>query len=123
MATKTPRKRLPATEPSEAKRVIDIVDNAISDFVGNLDHLEAAIGMYLMGRHFGWRVLVLLHNKRTIRNYETILGIDIRRDLPETTPHSTRANVYRAALALGNFWKVVSGEIKVEGRKEASIES
>ena len=122
MATKAPRKRLPPTAPDEAKRLIDVIDTAIAEFVGDLDNLEAAIGMYLIGRHYGWRVLVILHNKRTIRNYEKILNIDIRRDLPETTPHSTRSNGYRAAQFVGNFWKVVSGDIKIENRKVASIE-
>lgn len=122
MVTKSPRKRLPSVSPEEAKRLIDVVDQAIANFVGDLDHLEAAIGMYLMGRHFGWRVLLLIHNKRTIRRYEEILNIDIRRDLPESTPHSARSNAYRAVQAMGNFWKAVSGESKIEDRKGASIE-
>ena len=30
--------------------------------------------MYLHGRHLDWKVLVLVHNKRTLRKYEKILG-------------------------------------------------
>lgn len=120
MSTKPQRKRLPPVTPDEAKRLIDIVDRAVDEFVGDLDHLEAAIGMYLMGRHFGWKVLVLIHNKRTIRRCEEILGIDIRRDLPETTPHSTRSHAYKAVLGVSNFWKAVSGEIKIPDKKLAS---
>ena len=50
---------------------------AIARFKGQLDELEAALGMLRMGHHFGWRVLVLIHDKRTIRKYEQILAIKV----------------------------------------------
>lgn len=122
MASKTPSKRHPrmaAVTPEEAKRLIDLIDEAIYDFQGNFDHLEAAIGMLLVGRHIGWRPLLLIHNKRTIRNYQEILGdIDIKKFLPDETPRSTRSFAYRASKAIGRFWKAVSGEVPLENRRE-----
>jgi hypothetical protein len=40
-----------------------------------MDELEQALGMYALGHHVGLNVLGLVHNKRTIRKYEKILGI------------------------------------------------
>ena len=123
MASKPPAKkhapRIAPITPEEAKRLVDLVDQAIYEFEGNVDHLEAAIGMLFVGRHVGWRPLLLVHNKRTIRNYERILGdIDIRKFLPEDTPRSERSQAYKVARAVGKFWKAVSGEVPIEGRRD-----
>ena len=122
MASKTPRKspipKIAPITPEEAKRLVDLVDNAIYEFEGNVDHLEAAIGMLFMGRYVGWRPLLLAHNKNTIRRVEKILGIEVRKFFPEETPRSEKLLVYKAVKAIGNFWKAVSGDIKVGERKQ-----
>ena len=120
MRRRPPGKRLPPVTPEEAKRLIDIVDEAIYGFEGNVDHLETAIGMLLVGRRVGWKVLLLVHNKRTIRKYEEILGIDIRKFLPEETKHSDRSFAFQAVQTLGNFWKAVSGDVSIPDRRELS---
>jgi len=119
MAPKTPRKRLPPVTPEEAKRLVDLVDNAIYDFEGQFDHLEAAIGMLFVGRIIGWRPLVLMHNKRTIRRVEQDLGIELRKYLPEETPISEKSVAYKAVKVVGKFWKAVSGDISIENRRGA----
>jgi len=47
-------------------------------FAGDIDDLERARGIYLLGLQMGWRVLVIIHTKHIIRKYEEILGIQIR---------------------------------------------
>ncbi len=91
---------------------------AIANFKGQLPELEAALGMLRMGHHSGWKVLVLIHNKRTIRKYENILGIKIREFFPEEGPSCDRSLGYKFVKRVGNFWKAVSGDIKVENRQE-----
>jgi len=115
--TKRPPRLAPVT-PEEAKRLVDLVDNAIHEYEGTVDHLEAAIGMLFVGRHVGWRPLLLVHNKRTIRRFEKILDINVRKDFPEETPRSERSLAYKAIKAIGNFWKGVSGDVSVENRRE-----
>lgn len=90
---------------------------AIASFTGQFDELEAALGMLLLGDHLGWKPLVLIHNKRTIRKYEEILGISIREFFPEEGPSAERSMGYRIAKQIGNFWKAVSGEIKSDELK------
>lgn len=91
---------------------------AIANFRGQLTDLEAALGMLRIGGHIGWRPLVLIHNKRTIRKYEDILNINIREFFPEEGPSWERPFGYVMAKKIGNFWKAVSGEIKIERKKE-----
>ena len=101
---------------------MDLLDRAIDGYggagTGNIDELEQALGMYVLGRHLGWKVLVLVHNKRTLRKYEEILGIKVREVFPEEGPAATRSVGYRFAKTLSNFWKAVSGEITVPDRRK-----
>lgn len=101
----------------EKKQLYDIQENAIAAFTGQLDELESALGMLLMGHHFGWKVLYLIHSKRTVRKYEDILGIKIRDIFPEEGPSSYRSPALALAKKASNFWKVVSGEEKIPNKK------
>lgn len=100
--------------------LIQIEREAIADFSGQLDELAAALGMLRLGDYMGWRVLVLIHNKRTIRKYEDILNITVREFFPAEGSQTHRSIGYTLARNLGNFWKAVSGDIKIENRREIS---
>jgi len=95
---------------------------AIANFKGQLPDLEAALGILRIGGHLGWRPLALVHNKRTLRKYEDILDIKFKEFFPEEGPSCDRSFGYVAAKKIGNFWKAVSGEIKIERRKEIADE-
>ena len=106
------RHRLTAHNAERAVQLYEIGREALARFTGNFDELEAAIGMLHIGDQVGWKPLVLIHNKRTIRKYEEILGINIREFFPEEGPSAERSIGYKIAKKIGNFWKAVSGEIK-----------
>jgi hypothetical protein len=115
---KRPTPKPPPLGAQEAQAALALIDDAIVRYRGGIDSLEQAIGFYLVGRHLGWKVLVLMHNKRTIRKFEEILGINIRETFPELGVASDRSLGYQIASQLSNFWKAVSGDEKIEGRKE-----
>lgn len=98
----------------------EIETKAIANFQGDLTLLEAALGMLRFGHHVGWRVLYIIHSKKTIRNYEEILGVKIRDLFDETGPSSHRSFGYSLAMRFPNFWKVVSGEVKIPHRQEGA---
>jgi len=104
--------------PEREAELIRIEREAIANFRGFLDDLESALGILRIGDYMGWRVLVLVHNKRTLRKYEDILNIKIKEFFPETGSQSHRSIGYEIAIKIGNFWKAVSGDIKIENRKE-----
>jgi hypothetical protein len=95
-----------------------VQDQAISNYKGNIDQLESALGMLLIGHHFGWRALHIFHNKKTVRIYEAILGIRIREFFDEEGPSSNRSVGLAIAKKASNFWKVVSGDTKIPHRRE-----
>lgn len=108
---------LAPANPNRLEQLNDIQRKAIASFQGQFDELEAAIGMLHLGDHLGWKPLVLIHNKRTIRKYEEILGINIREFFPEEGPSADRSLGYKIAKKIGNFWKAVSGEVKDDALK------
>ena len=113
--------KLPPGQRAELER---IEGDAVADFQGELEELESALGMLRMGHHVGWKVLYLLHSKRTIRKYEDILTGDsktpvrIRELFKESGPSSYRSNGYRLAEAASNFWKIISGDTKIPDRRQ-----
>lgn len=109
------QKNLHRLTPHNAERAVELYEierNAFAKFTGIFDELEAAIGLLHIGDQVGWKPLVLIHNKRTIRKYEDILGINIREFFPEEGPSAERSMGYTIAKKIGNFWKAVSGELK-----------
>lgn len=109
--------RLAPLTQEQVWELYEIERKALARFKGQLDEFEAAVGMLHLGHHFGWKPLVLIHNKRTLKKYEDILGINIRELFPEEGPSAERSLGYTIAKKLGNFWKAVSGAIKDEELK------
>ncbi|MGC4059936.1 MAG: hypothetical protein QM749_03405 [Aquabacterium sp.] len=94
------------------QEILAIVDRAVDRFNGNLDELESAIGMLMIGRHYGWRVMLLIHSPNTIRKYLRILGLKhLREALPEVGVLAHRSTAWRLVDGTQNFWKVVRGQI------------
>ena len=110
--------RLAQLNIEQKQQLDDVINNAIRDGQGQLDELESALGMLLLGHHYGWKVLYLIHSKKTIRKYEEMLGIKIREMFPEKGPSSPRSIGLIVAERYPNFWKIVSGEIKIPDRRK-----
>lgn len=116
--TKPPEEKLAKLTDTQKQELQEIEEKAIANFNGMLDELESALGMLRLGHQFGWKVLYLIHSKRTIRKYEEMLDIKIRVIFPETGPSSYRSYGLNFAEKFSNFWKVVGGDIKIPDRKK-----
>ena len=118
MSKVPPKPTVSPLSPKQAAELSSHLDDTVKSFKGSFEELESAIGMMVLGRLLGWKVLVLLHNKRTIRKYEEILGISVREAFPEEGPLASKSVAYEWVTKAGQFWKGVSGEYKVENRRE-----
>ena len=117
---KSKEEKLARLTPGQKRQLEEIEGTAIANFEGDLTELESALGMLGLGHHLGWKVLYVIHSKRTIRKYEQILDIQIRDIFPETGPSSYRSNGFRVVQELSNFWKAISGETKIENKRDLS---
>lgn len=112
MPAKQPSYKTPLPTPEQAIERYALMDRAIRQPGIQLDELESALGMYMIGFHFGWKVLYIIHSKKTVRKYEQLLGIDVRKVFDEFGPDADRTNAYALITTVSNFWKLVSGEEK-----------
>jgi hypothetical protein len=87
-----------------------IACEAIRRYSGNADELGAALGMYVLAHEFGWKPLMLIYSKRTVRKYEEILGLRLRDVFPAAGPGAERSVGFAVASQSPNFWRVVSGD-------------
>lgn len=110
--------RLEKLSFEQREQLQSIEDSAIRNFSGTIDELEAALGVLRIGHHMGWKMLYVAHSKKTIRKYEEILDIKIREIFDERGPSSDRSIGLALADRFSNFWRVVSGDIKIDNRKK-----
>lgn len=116
-----PKPHTPPLTPEQAARFAEIARDAVDNFSGTSDELEAALGMYVLGIYMGWKPLVLMHSKKTIRKYEQILGITVREEFGDTGPNSERSKAFTISRTVSNFWKAVSGEDKSIDKTERKL--
>jgi hypothetical protein len=110
--------KLPKLTRKQLDEMHGIEREAIAKFTGEIQELESALGMLRVGYAFGWKVLYIIHNKRTIRKYESYLDIDVKEYFDEVGSQAERNYAFKFFQKMGQFWKIVSGDVKVEKRKE-----
>ena len=110
--TKNRKLKTPVATHEQVVERYTLMDQAIRKGGFQIDELESALGMYMIGFHFGWKVLYLIHSKRTIKKYEGILGIKVSEIFPEFGPDADRTNAHKLIQSVSSFWKMVSGEEK-----------
>lgn len=94
------------------QKLMAIIHRAIDNFRGDSSQLESAVGALILGQHVGWKVLMLIHSRATLKNYEKILNVeDFRKLMPPTGPLSHRSVAWRLVEGTKNFWKAVRGEL------------
>lgn len=110
--------KMPYPTTDRANEILRIQREAMASFRGSFDDLELAIGILHLGEYLGWKPLVLIHNKRTIRRSEEILNIKIREFFEPEGAGAERSLGYKFVKNLKKFWKGVSGDFPVENRRE-----
>jgi hypothetical protein len=93
------------------KDILPHIDEATRKFKGQITELEQAIGMWVVGRQFGWKVMYLVHDRKTIAKYEKLLGINFRNEVPDVGKFAHKSLAWTAVQKVSNFWKAVKGEI------------
>lgn len=88
------------------------VHDVMHPFKGDLHELENALGFMFVGYYYGWKVLHVIHSKKTVRKYESILGVSIKDEFDDIGPYADKSNGWRGIKLISNFWKVINGEIE-----------
>ena len=87
------------------------LDKQLKAYHGDVQKIERAAGVYMIGKRVGYKVMLLMHDKRTLRECEELLGISLKDELAEVGQFADKSLAWRAAQKVSNFWKAVKGEI------------
>jgi hypothetical protein len=92
------------------EQMIKKIDDVISNFDGQLDDLTAAVGMVMVGRLYGWRVIRLVNSRR-----HWMLACKLFGDLKEFLPDRGALHKKSVGLAIidkvGDYWDFVNGKV------------
>lgn len=96
-------------------KIDDGLIERIRNFKGLGTTLESAVGAYVVGSVYGWRVVFMMHNQKTVAKYNRILGFKIQDVCPEYTEFSDRFFAIRVAKRAKAFWKVAKSGFAGKG--------
>lgn len=91
--------------------LLKIIDDAIERYQGNATVLEGAVGALMVGRLVGWKPLVMIHAKPTIKRYEKVLDVDFRMVLRPDGCLARKSVAWRVVEAGKHFWDVVNNRV------------
>lgn len=94
---------------TEAELIIKI-DDVTSNFKGQLDDLQVAVGMVMVGRLYGWRVTRLISSNRHWSFACNLFG-DLKLLLPERTSLSHKSVGLAIVDKAGDYWGIIKGEV------------
>jgi hypothetical protein len=118
--------KIHVSDPKETRAWIkheDIVSicQAWAKFEGPTGDFESAVGALLVGRLVGLDGLKVLHNWRTLRKYEGLLGISFKEVLRARTDDTRRINGIRYAERFDQFWKAIAGGVGSEADAKLAV--
>ena len=102
------------------KELVALLDERVKKFRGDITELERAIGALFVGRQMGWKVLLLIHDRKTIKRYEETLDLEFKEpNMPEVGKYAHKSLAWTAVQKVASFWKAVKGEY--EGVKSVLV--
>jgi len=101
------------------EQLMEKFDEVSAVYRGQIDDLYMAIGMIVLGRLFGWRVLRLTSSRSQWARANKIFG-DLKLLMPERGKYAYRSVGLAIVDKLGTYWDVVKGiaSVPMVERKE-----
>src|SRR5207248_839899 len=94
------------------KELMAHLDKRLRNYNGDITKFERAIGVFWVGRKFGYKPMQLIHDKRTIKECADFLDLDLKEHWPYPEgPMADKSYAWEAVKKVSNFWKAVKGEI------------
>lgn len=88
------------------KELMDKIEEVTKDYKGDISHLYEAVGMVVVGRLFGWRVMRLVSARRTWADATKLFG-DPKKLMREREKYSEKSLGLRAVDKMGDYWEVI----------------
>jgi hypothetical protein len=102
-------------KPMTDEEFLAICHRAYKGYKGDIRDLERAIGTLFVGRFTGWKPIYLMQDRKSLKKYESFLGIRFQDVLVDEGRDANRSMAWslleRAKEKLTSFWAVVRGEM------------
>lgn len=92
------------------EEMIKKIDEVSTNFKGQLDDLQAAVGMVAAGRLYGWRVTRLISSKRHWAVACKLFG-DLKELLPERGVLAHKSVGLAIVDKAGDYWGIIKGDV------------
>ena len=95
-------------ELKELKELMEKIELVSTEFTGQLDDLQAAVGMIVIGRLFGWHVMRLVSSRRHWQVACKLFG-DLKVLLPERGVLAKKSLGLTIVDKAGDYWDYING--------------
>lgn len=89
------------------------IEEVSANYVGFIDDLTQIVGMVVIGRRYGWRVIRLVHSRRLWNLACNHFG-DLKVILPERGDLTRKSIGLSIADKLDEYWEVIRGHKKMD---------
>lgn len=96
------------------------IDDVSAGYVGYLDDLYKVVGMIVMGRLFGWRVVRLVSTRGLWAQASKQFG-DLKEIMPERGKYAHKSVGLKIVDGMGEYWDVVKGVLTVPAEQKKKI--
>lgn len=103
------------------EQMMVMIDRVSRGYKGQLDDLTAAVGMLMVGRLYGWRVIRLVNSRRHWAHACKLFG-DLKVLLPETGECTHKSLGMTLIKGAGDYWDFIKGvekQLPLHDRKKA----
>jgi hypothetical protein len=95
------------------QEMIRKIEEVSTNFKGQLDDLQAAVGMLVVGRLFGWKVMRLVSSRRHWTVACKLFG-DLKELLPDRGLLVHKSVGLELVDKAGDYWGIIKGEVSRE---------
>lgn len=88
------------------KELMEKIEQVASEFHGDISHLYEAVGMIVIGRLFGWRVMRLVSPGRVWSDAIKLFG-DPKLLMREREKYAYKSLGLKAVDLAGDYWNVI----------------
>ena len=108
------------TESFLTPELLQSIDAVCTDYKGQLDDLYKAVGMLVVGRLYGWRVMRLVSSRSVWTRVSRLFGDP--KQLMEPEGRLAHKSVgLNAIKTVSEYWDVINGVEKIPKQEKASV--
>jgi hypothetical protein len=107
-----------AFNPEIQKMIFDVSAN----YTGQMDDLYQAVGMLVVGRFYGWRVMRIAGTRPNWKTANQLFG-DLKTLMAEREEFAYRSLGLKMSDELGQYWEIIRGQEKIPDAQKKALSS